>query len=336
MSEAVWIAGIIVASLILYALSGGADFGGGVWDFFAVGPRASEQRRIIREAIAPIWEANHVWLIIVVVLLFTAFPPAFAAITTALHIPLFLMLLGIVMRGSAFVFRSMSAPKTSERRWSYVFSVASIFTPVFLGVAVGAIASGNVRLNPETGLVTAGFISTWLRPFPFSIGLFTLALFSFLAASYLIFETREPDLKNDFRKRALASGVAVGIFAWLSLYLAKEGAPLIYEGLLHSRWSVEFHLTTGGVAVGSLGALAARWFTLARVLAMLQAALIIFGWAAVQYPYLIYPDLKIADAAAPVAVLKSLVLVLGVGALFLIPSFGYLFLVFKKQQLRRF
>jgi len=142
------IAGVMVASLVLYALLGGADYGGGVWDLFAFGRRAREQRELIAHAIGPVWEANHVWLILVLVILFTAFPPAFAVIATALHIPITLLLIGIVLRGTAFTFRTYDVQRDEvQRRWSLVFSIASIITPILLGIILGAIASGNIRVD---------------------------------------------------------------------------------------------------------------------------------------------------------------------------------------------
>ncbi len=137
---------VIVAALNLYAVSGGADFGGGFWDLLARGPRAQRQRELIAHAIGPIWEANHVWLILAIVVLFTAFPPAFARVTTVLHIPLFLMLLGIIARGAAFSFRAYGDPaRETQRPWGPVFAVSSLLTPLLLGVVLGAIASGTGR-----------------------------------------------------------------------------------------------------------------------------------------------------------------------------------------------
>src|SRR5512145_994232 len=142
----VLLAGAMMVSLTFYALLGGADFGGGVWDMFASGSRKRAQRELIAEAIGPVWEANHVWLILVVVLLFTAFPPAFAAMATALHIPLTLMLIGVVLRGSAFTFRSYDRRTDDvQRRWGRVFSMTSLITPILLGVTVGSVSSGRIR-----------------------------------------------------------------------------------------------------------------------------------------------------------------------------------------------
>src|SRR5262245_23058179 len=174
------IAVVTLVSLILYALMGGADFGGGVWDLFARGPRRARQREAISEAIAPIWEANHVWLILVIVLLFTAWPRAFAAMMTALHIPLTAMLLGIVLRGTTFVFRKYDSKRDNvQRRWSRVFGISSTFTPFVQGLTLGALATGAIRV--EGSLVRTGFFAGWLTPFALLCGLFALMLFAFLA-----------------------------------------------------------------------------------------------------------------------------------------------------------
>src|SRR5436853_3282711 len=152
----VLLAGAMLVSLTFYVLMGGADYGGGVWDLLAWGPRTRQQRELIAQALGPVWEANHVWLILVIVILFTGFPPAFAAIATALHIPLTLMLIGIVLRGSAFTFRSYDRREDNvQRRWGRIFAIASLITPILLGLVVGAIASGEIRIRG--GVVTSGF-----------------------------------------------------------------------------------------------------------------------------------------------------------------------------------
>src|SRR6185503_9415384 len=208
------IAAVMAVALNAYVLTGGADFGGGVWDLFAAGPRRDRQRALIAEAIAPIWEANHVWLILVVVLLFTAFPPAFAQLMTVLHIPLSLMLLGIVLRGSAFTFRSYDSRRDSvQRRWGRLFAIASAGTPCLLGIVIGAIVSGGVREPPREMAATASFANvylwSWLSPFAIGVGLLAVILFAFLAAVYLTVEARDEALQGDFRLRAVWSAVAV-------------------------------------------------------------------------------------------------------------------------------
>lgn len=225
MSLEVLVAGMLVASLTIYALLGGADYGGGVWDLFATGKRAKEQRELIAHAIGPIWEANHVWLVLALVILFVAFPKANAAISTALHIPLTIMLVGIVLRGTTFTFRTYDSKKDSvQKRWSLIFSISSVITPIFFGIIVGAIASGQIVY--EKGVLKNGFFGAWLALFPFAVGIFTLVLFAFLAAVYLTVEAESKELQDDFRRRALISGILLGGLALAVFLLAKEGSPL--------------------------------------------------------------------------------------------------------------
>ena len=324
---------VMIASLVLYALGAGADFGGGVWDLFASGPRAKRQRELIAQAIGPIWEANHVWLILVIVLLFVAFPPVYAAMSIALHIPLAVMLIGIVLRGSAFVFRSHDVQTDDvQRRWSRLFAVGSIVAPVMLGVCVGAIASGSIHVHVDTGSVETNFISQWLGAFPFAIGFWTLALFAFLAAVYLTNETHDVDLREDFRRRALAAGLAVALLALVSFILAERGAPLIRHGLSKEWWSIPFQIVTGLISVSALAAVWRRRYRLARLLAMAQIAFIVAGWGLAQFPFLIEPDLTFANSAAPDSVLRALVEALAAGTVLLFPSLWYLYRIFKKPS----
>ncbi|HEY9430604.1 MAG TPA: cytochrome d ubiquinol oxidase subunit II [Blastocatellia bacterium] len=331
LSIEVLISGAIMVSLTFYALLGGADFGGGVWDLFASGPRKRAQRELIAEAIGPVWEANHVWLILVVVLLFTTFPPAFAEIATALHIPLTLMLIGIVLRGSAFTFRSYDR-KTDDvqRRWGRVFSMTSLITPVLLGVAVGAISSGRIR--GEYSDFAAAFVSPWLAPFPFAVGFFALALFAFLAAVYLTVEASDETLREDFRLRALASAVAVGVMALTVFLLAENGATVIRRRLTLSWWTWPLQISTAVCAVCAIYALWARQFRRARFYAAAQVTLILWGWGGAQYPYLIVPDVTIYNSAAPAITLRLVWWALLAGSALLFPSLYYLFRVFKRGR----
>jgi cytochrome bd ubiquinol oxidase subunit II len=325
---------VVLAALILYALSGGADFGGGMWDLLATGPRARRQREAIEEAIGPIWEANHVWLILVVTVMFTAFPPAFGVLMTALHIPITAVLIGIVLRGSAFVFRKYDVPDdTTHRRWSTVFGVASVLTPFFLGLSLGGLASGEVRV--EGGRLTTGFLAGWTGPFAVGCGLFTEALFAFLAAVYLTIDTEpEPELQEDFRRRALWTGGLLAPVAALVLALAREGAPRIFDGLT-SGWGILLLLATAGLGAGALAMLWIRRFRMARAAAVVAVTLILLGWGLAQYPYLVVPDLTVHNAKSAESTLMLLVWVLAAGAVLLFPSFAYLYWVFKGQRRAR-
>ena len=326
------VAAAMVAALTVYVLLAGADFGAGFWDLLARGPRAEAQRTLIAHAIGPVWEANHVWLIIVVVLLFTGFPAAFASVMIALHVPLSLMLVGIVLRGSAFTFRSYDNSRMGRRRWNRAFAIPSILTPVLLGMVVGAIASGRL---PERLERIDQLFRPWLAPFPIVVGLFTLALFAYLAAVYLTLEAEETALRDDFRARALNAAVAVGALAYAVYLLARTEAPIVFRGLSGSDWGFPVRLATGTCAILAIAALAGRRYQVARAAAMVQAALILWGCALAQQPYLVPPRLTVSNAAAPPLTQKLLLGALAGGSLILLPSIAYLFWVFKGNTLGR-
>src|SRR5947209_3393753 len=318
----------ILASLIIYALMGGADFGGGIWNLLAFGPRAQRQREAIAEAIAPIWEANHVWLILAIVLLFTGFPRGFATMMTALNVPMTVMLLGIVLRGSAFVFRKYDVQDAP--RWNIFFGMASFLTPFFQGIILGALTTGQIRV--EQGRVLTGFMAGWLTPFALSCGVFALGLFAFLAATYLTLDTQdESDLQEDFRRRALWSGLALAPIA-LSVFLtSRQVAPAMYHEL--TRWWAPVLLVWTSLFAGTaLIALWLRRFVAARIGAIGQVTLILVGWGLAQYPNLVTPDITVTNAAAPEFTLRLLVVALGFGAILLLPSLFYLFYVFKSRE----
>ena len=329
MSLADLVAGVIFVALNAYAVLGGADFGGGVWDLLALGPRKARQRELIAEAIGPVWEANHVWLILAIVLLFTCFPPAFARLGTRLHIPLSLVLIGIVLRGSAFTFWRYGADE-EQRNWGMVFAIASLMTPLLLGTTAGAIASGAVGDGGwGSGDFYGTYVAPWLNPFALSVGMFALIAFAFLAAVYLTLEARDREVREDCRRRARASGVGLFLAAVVVLLLSLNRAPRVREGLIFAAWAVPLHLLTAAAAITALVALWARRWRVARVAAAAQVSLILWGWALSQYPYILPPDLSIANAAAPAATLRLVLAALVAGAVLLLPSLYYLFRIFK-------
>jgi cytochrome bd ubiquinol oxidase subunit II len=325
------IAAVMLVSLIVYAVLGGADFGGGMWDLLASGPRAERQRDAIVEAMAPVWEANHVWLILVVVVQFSAFPPAFSAIMIALHIPITAMLIGIVMRGSAFVFRKYdSTAGAIQRRWSRIFGIASFVTPFFEGLTLGALSTGDIHV--AGGNVTTGFFAGWTTAFAVTCGLFALVLFSFLAAVYLTVDTEvEPDLQSDFRLRAICAQLVLVPLALIVFVTSKTGAPLMYHGL--SNWWAPILLLW--TALSAVVATLALWFCrfrLAQIASIAQVIFILLGWGLAQFPHLVTPDVTIQNAAAPASTLRLLLFALGVGATILLPSLAYLFKIFKRRS----
>jgi cytochrome bd ubiquinol oxidase subunit II len=322
-------AAALALSLNAYVLFGGADFGGGVWDLFASGPRRARQREVIAHAIGPIWEANHVWLILAIVLTFTCFPPVFARLGTVLHIPLTIMLVGIVLRGSAFTFRTYdSQHDATQRRWGRIFASASVITPILLGVSIGAVASGRVGVQTR-GSFAEQFVAPWLTPFALSVGILALTLFAFLAAVFLTLETTDRELSDDFRRRALASGVAAFFASALVLLLSHRAAPLVRSGLVSSSWALPLHLMTGATAVSVLAALWFRRYRFARLGVGLQVSLIFWGWAMAQYPFLLPPNYTVSNAAAAPSTLRFTLIALMIGGIVLLPSLWYLFRVFK-------
>ncbi|NTU80591.1 MAG: cytochrome d ubiquinol oxidase subunit II [Chloroflexales bacterium] len=331
------IAGVGLLAVIAYAVLAGADFGGGVWDLFASGPRREAQRDAIAHAMGPVWEANHVWLIFVIVILFTGFPPAFAALSIALFVPFHLVLLGIILRGTAFVFRSYSPEgargllRAGQRRWGAVFGAASVVTPVLLGMCLGAVSTGGLRVRD--GEVQVSGTPPWLEPLAVMIGLLALAICAYLAAVYLANEAAD-ELREDFRRRALLAGTAVVALSAALLPLLVITAPHLWGGLLSLR-------AIPIMAIGIVAALLSGWallrrrYRLARLASVAQVICLLAGWGAAQYPHLIYPDVTLESAAAGAATLRFVLYSLPPGLAILLPSLWLLFRVFKGETFRR-
>jgi cytochrome d ubiquinol oxidase subunit II len=331
-SVELYLAALTLAALVLYAVFGGADFGGGIWDLFATGPRARRQREVVAGAIGPIWEANHIWLIAVIVLLFTCFPKAYAAIGTGLHFPLTAMLFGICLRGVAFVFRKYDSQRSSiYDGWSRLFAVTSLVTPYTLGVCLGAASGGALRVDPSTGLPTADGMFAWTSAFPQSVGLFVVAVFAFLAAVFLTLETTEVELQEDFRVRALASAVAVTVLAWMVFAFSVEGAPHLRAGLWSSWWAAPFQGLTAALGGGILWSLWNRRYAVARALAVVQVVAVVAGFGAAQYPFIVAPDLTFANTIAPSSVTTTVAVGMTVGLVALAPAYVWLFRLFKQH-----
>ena len=325
-------AGCILASLVLYALFGGADFGGGVWDLLSRGPRATDRRRLIAGAIGPVWETNHIWLIVAIVILFTAFSRAFAVVCTALFIPLSIVLAGIVLRGAAFAFHAYRLhEERGAGRWGSVFASASLVTPVFLGIVFGAISSGRIRAKEP--LAFTGDVTSWLSPFPISVGFLALASFVFLAAVYLILETKDTELREEFRRDSIRSAAALAFFSGLSLALAAGGAQEFFRALTGGFWSIPLVAANAAAAGGAVTSLALRRYPLARACAVAQVSLLLIGWGMAQYPYLVRPDVTVFSAAASPRTLRFLLGALAAGAVLLFPAILLLFRVFKWEAI---
>jgi cytochrome d ubiquinol oxidase subunit II len=324
-------AGLALLALTAYTVLAGADFGGGVWDFFAGGPRANLQRKAIAAAMGPVWEANHVWLIFLLVLLFTGFPLAFASLSVVFFVPFHLLLVGIILRGAAFVFRAHGSDEAGpQRAWARAFGSASMITPVLLGMCLGAVSAGEVRIVNDR--VQADYLAAWVTPVSWACGALALALFAYLAAIYLTLETRgNRPLQEDFRRRTLISGGVVVAIAVILLPLLVLEAPRLAQNLLSLRAAPILLLGTV-LALVSLWAVLTRRYRVARVTAVGEVIMLLWGWALAQWPYIIYPDLTFAQSAAPDATLGFILATAPVGALLLIPSLALLFAVFKGRN----
>jgi cytochrome d ubiquinol oxidase subunit II len=317
---------------VLYALTGGADFGGGVWELLNRGPRAEDRKRLIVHAIGPVWETNHIWVIVAVVVLFTAFPKVFAVLSTALFVPLTLVLAGIVLRGSAFAFHAHRLHEEGGTDWwGGVFAGASLVTPLLLGVVLGAVSTGAIRGEGLRSI--AGGTGAWFAPFPLSVGGMTLASSAYLAAVYLTLETDDPALKEDFRRRAMGALALVLLLSAAILFLSSGAAPEFHRDLTGSWWSVPLMGANALAALGAAVSLAYRAYLLARACAVSQVTLLLAGWGMAQHPYLVRPDLPISSSAASPEMLRLLLIILAVGGVFLFPAIYLLFRVFKKKAL---
>jgi cytochrome bd ubiquinol oxidase subunit II len=322
-------------ALIAYAVLGGADFGGGIWDLLARGPTAARERTAIAQAMGPVWESNNVWLIFVLVVTWTAFPIVYAGVSTALFIPITLAVIGIVLRGASFSFRSNYGSQVgSGVRWGHVFNVASTMTPFLLGTIAGALSSGNIRVTgaPPQAQVQADIWTTWTTPFALSCGAFALGLCSVLSATYLTVEARgagDRVLAQRFRQRSLVAGAATAVIGALAALLARVEAPVLWQGLIGK--ALPFSVGAVLIGLAAAGALLRAADKTARILVAAEAACIFVAWGVALWPYLIVPDVTITNAASPVSVLGPLLIVSVLGLLVLLPCLWYLFAVVKRQ-----
>jgi len=319
---------VLVIALIMYAILGGTDYGVGVWVLFSHGKRGMLQRDVISRTISPIWEANHVWLILINIVLFTAYPLAYGTIVKALFIPLSLVLIGIVMRGAAYTFKNYNDNKKEAREWAELFGIASLVTPILLGVNIGAISSGKIIV--ENDIIVHGFIYSWLSPFSIAVGFFALVLFAYLAAVSLILESHHSkDLQDDFRRRAMISLVLLSVVAIAVYITSSTGAPTSHINSFRG-WALILHLILGIISIISFIVLYKRKYHLAKFLAYSQATLMLLGWAFTQYPYIVREQVTIYNAGAPKSALHFVIIALIIAACFLIPSFFYMYKVFRK------
>jgi cytochrome d ubiquinol oxidase subunit II len=313
---------ILWVGATLYAVFGGADFGGGFWDLIAGdAERGRHPRALIQRSITPVWEANHVWLIFILVVLWTAFPEAFGAIMSTLYVPLALAALGIVLRGGGFAFRKSVDTVERERLLGATFAISSVLTPFFMGTVVGAIAAGNV---PAGGNGDA--FSTWTGPLPLLTGALFVLTGAYLAAVFLVVDAHRIDdreMEGYFAQRALAIGLFAGAVALAGLLALHGEARYAYDRLVVEGLPLVIVSVLCGFAV--LAMLLARRRRGLRPLAIGAVVAVIWGWGVAQFPYLLPTSLRIDEAAAPGTTLNMVLIVFAVAAVTVVPALALLY-----------
>jgi cytochrome bd ubiquinol oxidase subunit II len=333
MSTADVCAAILWAGVTLYAIFGGADFGAGVWDLLAgSGERAERARGQIDRSIGAVWEANHVWLIFVLVVLWTAFPTAFSAIMSTLYIPLALAALGIVLRGSGFAFRH-ALPGPVQRPATRVFGAASLLTPFFMGTVVGAIASGEVPAGGD-GDPTG----TWTGFLPLTTGVLFVLVAAYTAAIFLVRDSGaagDRDLRDYFAGRALVAAVIAGAAAVVGVIALHADARYVYDGL--TSWpGIALVIVSAICGLAALGLLLSGRSLGLRAAAVGAGATVIWGYFAAAFPYMLPTSLTISDAAGASATLTAVIIVFGVAAVTVIPALILLYTLSQRQALESY
>ena len=319
---------IMFVGLIAYGLFGGADFGAGIWDLLAGGTRrGARQRELIEHSIAPVWEANHVWLIFVLVVLWTAFSGAFAAVVSTLYIPLTLAAFGMIARGAAFAFRKSITTLPMRRFLGASFALSSLVTPFFLGAVVGGVASGRV----PAGIAAGDVVTSWINPTSLLGGVLAVLVCAYLAAVFLCGDARREgaeDLADQFRTRALGTAAVTGVVGIAGLFVLRADAPRLFDGLTGRAVPLVALSVVAGLAAFAF--LLTRRYAHARAASALAVTTILLGWAAAQYPYLLLPGLTIEEAARGRATLVAMLVALVAGAVILVPALVYLYRLFQR------
>ena len=329
MSEAVAV--VLFAGITAYALFGGADFGAGFWDLVAGGAERGEQpRAIAQHSIGPVWEANHVWLVFVLVVLWTGFPEAFQSITLTLFVPLSLAALGIVLRGSSFAFRKEVMRTSSRRTFGAAFALSSVLVPYCMGAVAGAVASGRVPAGGEAGDPW----TSWVNPTSIVGGLLAVAVCAYLAAVYLVWDADrlgEPAMVDYFRRRSIGAAVVAGAVALSGIAVLNADADYVFDGLASRALPLVALSAVCGIAC--LALLLRANHRGARALAMGSVASVVVAWGVAQWPYLLPTSLEVTDAAAPEGTLVTIVVVFAVAAVVILPALGLLYTLDQRSVL---
>ena len=325
------VAAILVLGIVVYAVFGGADFGAGIWDLLAGGTDAGRRPRdLIDHAIAPVWEANHVWLIFIFVVLWTSFPTAYASITLTLFVPLTIAAIGIVLRGASFAFRKTMFRDRDRRPFGAAFAISSLFVPYCFGAIAGAVATGRVPAGGQAG----DPIDSWVNPTSVLGGVLAVVTVAYVAAVYLIFDARrlgDDDMARYFHRRGVVAAVAAGVVAAVGIGVLHEDASYLYDGLTSRALPLVIASTLCGL--GSLVLLLrgeSRWSRLAAVGAV---GGIISAWGVAQWPYIIPTSMKVSETAAPTATLGAILVAFGLACVIVVPGFALLYRLDQKGLL---
>ncbi|RLV57471.1 cytochrome d ubiquinol oxidase subunit II [Aeromicrobium phragmitis] len=332
MSLEVAVAAAMFVGVVAYAVFGGADFGSGFFDLTAGGARrGAEVRTLVDHSIGPVWEANHVWLIYVLVTWWTGFPQSFAAAMSTLVLPLLLALLGIVLRGASFAFRKYSATLGQARLFGVVFAASSVITPFFLGTVAGGIASGRVPAEGRGDLWTS-----WINPTSLFGGAIAVGTCAFLAGTFLTADAErggQRRLADRLRVRSIAVGAVTGAVVLAALVPLRRDAPTLSDGLA-GRASVLI-VASALAGAATLVLLFGRRYVAARVTAVVAVASVITGWGVGQYPWMLVDEVTIADAAGAPATLQALLVTTGLAIVLVLPALVYLFRLTQSQEWTR-
>jgi cytochrome bd ubiquinol oxidase subunit II len=327
------VGGILLAGVTLYAVFGGADFGGGLWDLLAgTTAQGRAPRALIDESITPVWEGNHVWLVFDLVIFWTAFPYAFAAVMNTLALPLWLALGGIVLRGAGFAFRKELSSLSLQRAAGATFAFSSLLTPFFMGTVVGAIAAGAV-----SGDATQASLAAWTSPTALMAGFLFVAACGYLAAVYLVGEAGSRGnrgMQVYFARRAQAAAIVAGALSLAALFELQNSDPVVYDRLTSGR-ALPFVVVAGvcGLVVFALLAVG-RPRGILRGVAALGVAAVVWGWGVAQYPTLLPgTSVTLSNAGAPDATMIAIIVVFIAAVVLVGPSFALLYALQGRQML---
>jgi cytochrome d ubiquinol oxidase subunit II len=328
--QAVVVGMALFATMAAYALFAGADFGGGIWDLLAGGTeRGRRPRTAIDTSVTPVWEGNQTWIVLGIVFVFTAWPGAFAAIMTSLFVPLSLALLGILLRGIGFSFRHEASGVRSEQFAGALFAASSLLAPFFLGVTVGAVATGRVKTDSAGNVANA-----WFNPAALMTGVLFVAACAYVSAVYLVGDSHrreDEEMVRYFSRRAIVAGVVTGALAALNLVFLHSDAPYVFHRLMSSALPLVIVSVVAGASALALIVLRRVW--LLRISAGIAVAAVVAAWGYAQYPYVLPTTLSLRTGSAPVAALDAEIVVMGMAAVFVFPSFAYLYWLHQHDRL---